>query len=293
MSAIVPSQSTSTRQRPAAPYATSLAWQGYLPVGQGILDAGRQGFEQVYLDLSSSEDAPETWSAEKVDRVNGLQEQYGVRLIGHSNYRLPLASDIPEVAKGALARLIAEIDVCGELSAPLVCHGGPGAETRYPREAKQRGLEALQKTLGQAQLYAQDQGVQLILENLANHNKHPFIYFATTAQEIQQQLDAVPGLLALLDVGHANVNGGDPVSMLGQLAGRVWGMSLSNNGGAHDSHSPLDKGTINFVALRGTIELLGWRGVVAFETRGADLAANLRFLESLETRHRERLSTQA
>jgi len=48
---------------------------------------------------------------------------------------------------------------------------------------------------------------------------------------------------------------------------RIKALSLSDNNGLRDMHSPLGSGNINWQSIKSMINQLNWHGVIVFETK--------------------------
>lgn len=269
---------------PAWPsFMAAAAQQDYLAAEAGIQEAARQGYSHWYIDGSLEGERPEDWTAQRISALNALIAEKGVRPIYHGNFKAPLGSDVEAVAQGALDYVKKEVDVCAALGGiPLIVHGGGIVEPRLVIEARRLGLQRLIHNLRELVAYGEQRGVQIWLENLSNYNKfHPFYYICTTENEIEEVLESVPGLHLFLDVSHAYVNEGDPLSFFRKFSHRVIGMSFSDNRGDRDSHFPLGRGTLDFAGLLAQVQAVDWKGMVGFETRGGTLAHGVNYLNSL------------
>lgn len=265
-------------------FMAAAAHQDYLPAEAGILEAARQGYSHWYIDGSLQGERPSDWPAERIAALNALIATKGVKPIYHGNFKAPLGYDVDSVADAGLSYVKEEVDLCVAFGgSPLIVHGGGIVEPRRASEARRLGLQRLILNLRELVAYSEQRGVQIWLENLIHYkNKfHPFYNICTTEDEIEEVLASVPGLYLFLDVSHAYVNEGDPLSFFKKFSHRVVGMSFSDNRGDHDSHFPLGRGTLDFAGLLAQIEAIGWQGMIGFETRGGTLAHGVNYLNSL------------
>lgn len=264
-------------------FMTASALQDYLAAETGLQSAVEQGYSHWYIDGSLEGEGPADFSPERLATLNQLIASSGVKPIFHGNFKAPLGSDVEALAAAALDYVKKEVDVCAALGgAPLIVHGGGVVEPRLVKEAREKGLGRLIGNLRELVAYGKERGVEIWLENLCNYTRfHPFYYICTTEDEVEQVLEAVPGLHMFLDVSHAYVNGGDPLSFFWKFSNRVVGMSFSDNNGDRDSHFPLGRGNLNFPALVDAIQYTGWKGMVGFETRGGTLMGGVSHLNQL------------
>ncbi|NWB31500.1 sugar phosphate isomerase/epimerase family protein [Pseudomonas gingeri] len=264
-------------------FIIATAQQDYLAAEAGLQNALEQGYSHWYIDGSLEGERPADFTAQRVAALNDMIHATGVKPILHGNFKAPLGSDVEALAAAALDYVKKEVDLCAALGgAPLIVHGGGVVEPRLVKEARQKGLERLITNLQELVAYGKARGVDIWLENLCNYTRfHPFYYICTTEDEVEKVLEAVPGLHLFLDVSHAYVNEGDPLSFFWKFSQRVVGMSFSDNNGDRDSHFPLGQGNLNFSGLVEAIQYTGWKGTVGFETRGGTLHGSVDFLNQL------------
>ncbi|MFK0312315.1 sugar phosphate isomerase/epimerase family protein [Pseudomonas sp. NPDC090233] len=264
-------------------FMTASALQDYLSAETGLQSAVEQGYSHWYIDGSLEGEGPADFTAERLAELNQRMASSGVKPIFHGNFKAPLGSDVEALAAAALDYVKKEVDVCAALGgAPLIVHGGGVVEPRLVKEAREKGLGRLIDNLRELVAYGKERGVEIWLENLCNYTRfHPFYYICTTEDEVEQVLEAVPGLHMFLDVSHAYVNGGDPLSFFWKFTDRVVGMSFSDNNGDRDSHFPLGRGNLDFPALVNAIQYTGWKGLIGFETRGGTLMGGVSHLNQL------------
>ncbi|KQQ60313.1 AP endonuclease [Pseudomonas sp. Leaf127] len=264
-------------------FMTAAAQQNYLSAETGLLAAREEGYSHWYIDGSLEGERPDDFKTERLAALIELMQVTGMQPIYHGNFKAPLGSDVKALASSALDYVKQEVDLCQALGGvPLIVHGGGIVEPRLVREACGIGLRHLIDNLQQLVAYGRARGVEIWLENLCNYTRfHPFYYICTTEDEVEAVLADVPDLHLFLDVSHAYVNQGDPLSFFNKFNARVRGMSFSDNKGDRDAHSPLGRGTLDFPALLTAIERTGWHGTIGFETRGATLLKSVNFLNSL------------
>jgi sugar phosphate isomerase/epimerase len=209
-------------------------------------------------------------------------EHLDVYPIYHGNFKNPIASDVPELRSAAMGYLKSEIDLSAKIGAPLIVHAGGIVEPRKVKTAKSRALDGFINTMKEAYAYADAKGVELWMENLSNYQKfHPFYYILTNLEEYLYVIEALDNPKIILDVCHETVGGGDPIEVFLKINEYVAAFSFSDTLGDRDSHSPLGKGVIDYPRLLKEIYKADWQGVVAFETRGVDPRANLKFLNQI------------
>jgi L-ribulose-5-phosphate 3-epimerase len=261
----------------AIPFVTGVAVQRYLPAEEGVAAAHDEGCTHWYIDASLPSDMPSAWSYERVRGVTARANEHGLRPIIHGNFRAPLASEIPEVREGVARYLQTEIDLAAALDAnALILHGGAYVEPRPTRSDRAAALDRLFAMLQQVIPRADDQGVSVWLENLSHYPRYrPFSYVFTRHEDYSHAVSVLPDIRFILDVGHANVNQSIALQVIRDYHSSVAALSLSNNDGSADAHLALGDGTISTTELVAAISETNWTGVVAFETRNADVRSGL------------------
>jgi sugar phosphate isomerase/epimerase len=222
-------------------------------------------------------DVPSAWNSERVRHVNALAENYGLRPIIHGNFRAPLASEIPEVREGVARYLETEIELAAALNAEaLVLHGGAHVEPRPTKSDREAALARLFAMLQDVTPNAGNRGVAVWLENLSHYPRYrPFSYVFTRPEDYAHALSALPDIRFILDVGHANVNQSVAIQVIRDHYSSIAALSLSNNDGSADAHLALEHGTLSMNELATAIGDTSWTGVVAFETRDAEVNSGL------------------
>lgn len=264
------------------PFVQGTVLNAYLHAEEGLKHAQAHGCSHWYVDGSLDSEMPSTWTEVRIDALNRMIQETGVRPVFHGNYRAPLSTDIEVVRTAAVASVLQEIDVCAKLHAPLILHGGAIVEPRLVESAKVRALDKFVESLLEIERYARSKQVELWLENLSNYTKYrPFHYIFTKLNEFKYVFDRIPSVKFILDVGHANVGNADPFEGFDEFHQRIVGLSLSNNEGEKDTHFPLAYGTVRYPELVRKMVAAGWRGLIVFETRGRTPDKSLEDLASI------------
>lgn len=101
--------------------------------------------------------------------------------------------------------------------------------------------QLVEERLLQIVSFAQAQNILLLIENVGLISKDNLLYdFA----EYQRLLALFPGCGALIDTGHAHINGWQLPVVLEVLAERVQALHLHDNCGSADSHECIGQGSI-------------------------------------------------
>lgn len=248
-------------------FVTGYALQNYSCAERGIVDAFLNGYQYWYIDGSLSSDIPKAWDTQRIENMISMIEQYKVRPIFHGNYKVPLSSDVDELRETAVEYTKKEIDLASELSAPIIIHGGAVVEPRLIHSVRKQALNNYLSSLDELHSYAIKKNVFIYLENLSNYKHYrPFSYIFTNEEEFDYIFSSTD-FLFFLDLGHANIGNMSPQDIFEKNFKRIVGMSFSNNNGQQDQHLSLMRGTIDYTRIVSSIQTLGWKGIIAFETR--------------------------
>lgn len=263
------------------PFSSGYVLQNYSTAEKGIIDAFKNGYDYWYIDCSLVTESHKQWNVTRIKQLQHLIQSYGVYPIIHGNFKLPLSSDIDELRSTAIEYVKYEIDLAANLSAPLIVHGGAVIEPRLIRKVKVTAIKNFLSSLNILQEYAVKKNVQLYLENLSNYkNYSPFHYIFTYEEEFDFIFSSID-IPFFLDLGHANIGNPSPNKIFKKYSDRIVGMSFSNNNSVKDQHLSLNKGTINYIEILNSIETIGWKGFIAFETRDKSPDKNIEELNQL------------
>lgn len=100
-------------------------------------------------------------------------------------------------------------------------------------------IKRLRKIISLAKSY----GVQVLIENVGLRTKNNVLF---DLNEYMALFDVFPDAKALIDTGHAHVNGWDIPSVIEELGGKLAACHVHDNSGNGDEHLPVGEGTINW-----------------------------------------------
>ncbi|MDY4920622.1 MAG: sugar phosphate isomerase/epimerase family protein [Phascolarctobacterium sp.] len=86
-------------------------------------------------------------------------------------------------------------------------------------------------------------GVQVLIENVGLRPKNTLLF---DLPEYISLIEMFPEAKALIDTGHAHVNGWDIPALIKTLGPRLYACHLHDNSGLGDEHLPIGQGTINW-----------------------------------------------
>ncbi|MGO0123244.1 sugar phosphate isomerase/epimerase family protein [Desulfothermobacter acidiphilus] len=168
-----------------------------------------------------------------------LRNHKGPRSLHAPFFDLNLASEYSSIRELTLKILQHTIESAPELECEyVVIHPHNYSSHMFNRaRASQRVKEALDLLARKAQ----QAGVKLAVENVGYGPTQLY-----DSQEFVSLIYEIDGIVALLDVGHAYLNGWDIPRVIGQLGERLVALHLHDNRGQADEHLPLGMGKINF-----------------------------------------------
>ena len=253
------------------PFASGIAHQRYLRAEDAIAAASAAGLSHVLIDASLRTDFAPLWSKERVRGVVRKLAEAQLTPVVHGNFKNPLASDVEAIRLAAVKYAETEVRLAGHLGSPLILHAGCIVEPRRPAEARAHALDGFVRSVDSLVKYGLRFGVRLWLENLASYPRHhPFRYVFSDLSEIRYVVSKIghDAQDLILDLGHAQVGGGEPRFLFDAFKSRVVALGISANDGRRDQHLPVGSHTRSLVhVMRGVLDS-GWRGLIVLETRG-------------------------
>lgn len=110
---------------------------------------------------------------------------------------------------------------------------------------REQAKQLVESRLAEIIALAKKKKVTVLLENVGLRNTGTLLY---DWHDYLQLLDKFPKIGALIDLGHANVNGWNITEMLVILGKRIKAVHLHDNNGKADQHLPIGKGNIDWKA---------------------------------------------
>lgn len=215
--------------------------------------AGQHGFD--FLDLTI--EPPGALSIHPV-QVRDLLKEYGLGVVGHSAYYLPIQSPFPRVRKVVLQEFKASLSLLGRVGAPNmavhILHKKPRFSTF------DEWVDFHLSVLVDLNTAARERGMILMLE----HGPVTPDQF-----DLLDRLFAeIPDLRFHLDVGHANLEtpGHGTAEFLHRYYSRLIHVHFSDNhGGAADLHLPILCGNIPWEEVIPLLQAYGYDGTITLE----------------------------
>lgn len=119
---------------------------------------------------------------------------------------------------------------------------------------------------------AEDLGMNILIENLFADGpcRDAIPCWSTYAPELNQLMDAFPGLYICLDTGHAAITGQEPADLVYQLGDRIKALHLHGNDRIQDLHlTPFETSDMGWVPFCRALREIGYEGTVNLEVLSA------------------------
>jgi sugar phosphate isomerase/epimerase len=209
-----------------------------------------------FVDRTIEPPAAASWLID-VRGVREALERYGMGVVGHTAFYLPMASPYEEVRCAAVNELRRCLQIFSELGAPWMnVHPDRHAPMHDRAFYIRRNIQTLEQLLPDARRW----GVGIMIENLPGD--------FNTVPQLGELLDALPEIGLHLDVGHANLivpyNTTDEI--LTAYGARLRHVHVHDNKGGHaDLHLPLGSGNIDWPRAVRSLRRCGYDGTVTLE----------------------------
>jgi sugar phosphate isomerase/epimerase len=217
--------------------------------------------ELEFIDLTLE---PPAASSARVDarEIRRALDDFGLEVVGHTAYYLPLASPIEEIRRATVEELKRCLDCFSIVGAKWM---NLHPDRHVPMHDRPFVIERNLKTITELLPVSRDCGVGLMIENLPGD--------WNTVLQLSQLLDPIPELGLHLDIGHANLrvarNTTDEI--LRAYGSRLRHVHLHDNkGGDADLHLPLGCGTLNVHHQIQLLRSVGYDGTITLEVFAED-----------------------
>ena len=208
-----------------------------------------------FIDLTIEYPVPRRESVNP-NLIRKLSKKYGMELVGHTNWTLPIAHEIEEVRKAAANEIMKTADLFRKIGIKKVnvhCSRNQKSELGKDFIRKQR-IKSLREIIRHTKRNRQI----LMLENGSQFSAF---------KDIKSILKAVPGLKLHLDIGHANLVGKKEIKKF-ILKGRklIEHMHIHDNLGEHDDHLFLGMGSIDWKSVFRLLKKIRYDKTITLET---------------------------
>lgn len=231
--------------------------------GKNVIEeiAWMVALELEFIDLTLE---PPAAASSRVDarEIRRALDDFGMEVVGHTAYYLPLASPFEEIRRGVLEELKRCLDRFSIVGAKWM---NLHPDRNVPMHDRSFVIDRNVKTISELLPVARDCGVGLMIENLPGD--------WNTVLQLSQLLDPIPELGLHLDIGHANLR--VPRNTTDEIL-RAYGSRLrhvhlhDNKGGDADLHLPLGCGNINVNHHLQLLRSVGYDGTITLEVFSED-----------------------
>jgi len=214
-----------------------------------------------FIDLTVEPPAGASWRINP-RAVRSALDRYGMQVVGHTAYYLPIASAFPQVRKAAVEELRRCIDVFADIGARWM-NLHPDRYT--PMHDRAFLIAQNLDSLAELSMYARNMGVGLMIENLPGDYNN--------ARQLGELLDAMPELGLHLDIGHANllVEHNTTPDLCAKYAKRLAHVHAHDNkGGAGDLHLPIGAGNIDWPSMVRALKRAQYDDTITLEVFSED-----------------------
>ena len=215
-----------------------------------------------FIDLTLEPPMAASWRV-NTGALRAAMERFGLGVVGHTAFYLPVASPVDDLREGAVSELRRCLGVFASLGARWMnVHPDPDMHF-HSREAM---LERNRLTLRELLDAAAQHGIGLMIENIPGKFNN--------VEQLAPLLDPLPELGLHLDIGHANLrtNINTTGELVARYSDRIRHVHLHDNkGGNADLHLPLGAGTLDSRSALTALKRAGYDGTITLEVFCDDL----------------------
>ena len=218
---------------------------------------GRNGFDFVDLFLEEDQAVPEKIDIQK---VRELLQKYGLGVVGHTAWYLPIGSPVPSLREAAISELQRYFKFFSKLKVNYVTIHANWPPAMF---STKEGIEFQVETLRKLVENAKEHGIDLMYEPVDTRQDD--------IESVSEILEKVPNLYLHIDIGHANLFGRKPEPFIEKFYRRLRHVHMDDNDGIRDLHIPLGAGR-GIVNWKNLIEILKqyYNGTITLEIFSED-----------------------
>lgn len=139
--------------------------------------------------------------------------------------------------------------------------------------------EQVKGRLNEILTLAEKYRIKILVENVGLNNKGTLLF---DWPEYQELIRSLPQAGALIDVGHAHVNGWPLPEVIERLGDRIKAYHLHDNHGVEDEHLPIGQGKVEWERLFTAIRLFSAGASLVLEYANVDFAALLNNIDMIK-----------
>lgn len=198
-----------------------------------------------------------------IEKTVILLSKYKLKIIGHTNFYIPWATPIKKLKDASITELTEQFELFGKLGAKLI---SIHPHWYQPNSSKSEIVVRIISSLITLSQIAEKNNLRLMLE-------HQPTGFLNTPMSLQPIFAGVRELLFHLDVGHAQVAGGEQNltdKFLDRFGDKLAHVHFSDNKGKFDDHLPLGAGIIDWSSIVSRLKELKYDGMITLEIWSKD-----------------------
>lgn len=197
---------------------------------------GENKFDFVDLFLEEDMAVPEKIDTEKVKE---LLKKYGLGVVGHTAWYLPIGSPIKSLRDTAVKEAKRYFKVFEKIGVKQVTiHSNWPPSSMY---SQREGIGFQVGTLSKLVAEAKTCGISIVYEPIDTPNDG--------LEAVSEVLGRVSGLYLHLDIGHSNLFGRKPEEFIEKLHVKMKHVHLHDNDGNKDLHLPVGSGNIDWKSV--------------------------------------------
>jgi sugar phosphate isomerase/epimerase len=220
-----------------------------------IIWIGENKFDFVDLFLEEDKAVPEKID---IDKTRTFLEKYGLDVVGHTAWYLPIGSPIKTLRDAAIKEITEYFEAFSNLGVEFVTiHANwPGGMF-----SAKEGIKFQVETLRKLVRITEEYGLSLMYEPVDTPEDN--------IENVSIILERVPELFLHIDIGHANLFGRKPEQFIEKFHEKLRHVHLHDNTGNVDLHLPMGCGNIDW---KRTLKILKkyYNGTITLEVFSKD-----------------------
>jgi len=232
------------------------------PLSEGVALLGERGFRHIELFCDEPHANPFQISKREIQKILKLKEMHDLQFSVHAPcFDLNPASINPRIREEVFEHYRESFNLAGRVGASaVVAHLGNQSDMKLRQE---ESLTLAVQLLKRVVKIAENYKIHLLIENTDYGN----LGMITDDEQYRKIVYNFHSLFvkAILDTGHANLNGIPMMRLIKRLGSRLGSLHISDNQGDKDGHLPPGQGSINFKLIFKALEQIRFNGTVILE----------------------------
>jgi len=232
------------------------------PLSEGVALLKKSGFRHIELFCDEPHANPFQISKREIQKILRLKEKHGLQFSIHTPcFDLNPASINPRIREEVFEHYRESLDLARKVGAnAVVVHLGNRSDMKLRQdESLTWTIQLLKRVLKIAENYR----ILLLAEN-TDYGDLSMVKDEEQYRKVIYKFHS-PFMKAILDTGHANLNGIPMVRLIKRLGRRLGSLHISDNQGDKDAHLPPGQGSINFKLIFNALDNIQFNGTVILE----------------------------